>query len=59
MYSLEIKSSVEKDFRKIPQVNRQKIWEHIQQLKLNPAAPTAANWQVLNAITEYGLVITE
>jgi mRNA interferase RelE/StbE len=36
MYSLEIKSSVEKDFRKIPKVQQQKMWEHIQKLKVEP-----------------------
>ena len=34
MYLLEIKSSVEKDFRKIPKVQQQKMWEHIQKLKV-------------------------
>ena len=36
MYLLEIKSSVEKDFRKIPKVQQQKMWEHIQKLKVEP-----------------------
>lgn len=36
MYSLEIKNSVEKDFRKIPKVQQQKIWDHIQELKIQP-----------------------
>jgi len=36
MFSLEVKSSVFKDFRRIPKNQQQKIWEHIQQLKVEP-----------------------
>lgn len=34
MYSLEVKNSVIKDFRKIPKNQQQKIWDHIQHLKI-------------------------
>lgn len=36
MYLLEFKSSVEKDFRKIPQTQAIKIWSSIQALKTEP-----------------------
>lgn len=36
MYGLELKNSVEKDFKKIPKNQRQKIWEHIENLKIQP-----------------------
>jgi mRNA interferase RelE/StbE len=36
MYYLEFKNSLTKDFRKIPKVQQQKIWDNIQQLKIEP-----------------------
>ncbi|MCA0388676.1 MAG: type II toxin-antitoxin system RelE/ParE family toxin [Bacteroidetes bacterium] len=36
MYTLEFKSSVEKDFRKIPKTQQVKIWKEIQKLKDDP-----------------------
>ncbi len=36
MYSLEIKKSVEKDFRKIPKNLQQKIWKSIENLRTEP-----------------------
>jgi mRNA interferase RelE/StbE len=36
MYSLEFKNSLTKDFRKIPKVQQLKIWNNIQQLKIEP-----------------------
>ena len=36
MYSLEFKNSLTKDFRKIPKVQQQKIWDNILLLKVEP-----------------------
>lgn len=36
MYTIEFKSSVEKDFRKIPRTQQLKIWSSIQALKSDP-----------------------
>lgn len=36
MYTIEFKSSVEKDFRKIPRTQQLKIWSSIQSLKSDP-----------------------
>lgn len=36
MYTIEFKSSVEKDFRKIPRTQQLNIWSSIQALKSDP-----------------------
>lgn len=36
MYTIEFKSSVEKDFRNIPRAQQLKIWNSIQALKTDP-----------------------